>query len=87
MKAKPKRRYRKLPLIRIYRENDDGWQATDTLVGHKFSTLTKIEDLRGYTEERPYPNEHAARSCYLTNTHTGSPSGIIEPPVLRAGSV
>jgi HK97 family phage major capsid protein/HK97 family phage prohead protease len=33
-------------LIRLYREGEDGWDATDTLVGHKFSTLTKIDDLR-----------------------------------------
>lgn len=33
-------------LIRIYQEGDEGWQATETLVGHKFSTLTKIADLR-----------------------------------------
>src|SRR6056297_1265252 len=38
-------------LIRIFREveNEDGemeWQGTDTLVGHRFSTLRKIEDLR-----------------------------------------
>jgi hypothetical protein len=36
-------------LIRIYRqgETDDGeeWMATETIVGHKLSTLTKIEDL------------------------------------------
>jgi HK97 family phage prohead protease len=32
-------------LIRIYREGSDGLEATDTLVGHKFSTLTKISDL------------------------------------------
>jgi uncharacterized protein len=32
-------------LIRIYREGADGWNETETLVGHKFSTLTKIEDL------------------------------------------
>lgn len=32
-------------LIRIYQEKDDGYIATDTLVGHKFSTLTKINDL------------------------------------------
>jgi HK97 family phage prohead protease len=37
-------------LIRIYRqsENEDGqmeWQATETLVGHRFSTLTPIEPL------------------------------------------
>ena len=48
-------------LIRIYRENEEGWSPTSVRVGHKFSTLTKIDDLRGYVEGRPYPNEHAAR--------------------------
>ena len=33
-------------LIRIYSEGEDGWETTDTLVGHKFSTLTKIAALR-----------------------------------------
>ena len=32
-------------LIRLYRESDEGWEASDRLVGHKFSTLTKIEPL------------------------------------------
>jgi HK97 family phage portal protein len=32
-------------LIRVYRELAEGWSATDTLVGHKFSTLTKIDPL------------------------------------------
>lgn len=47
-------------LILLYREGEDGWSATDTLVAHKFSTLTKINDLRSM-QARPYPNEHAAR--------------------------
>jgi HK97 family phage prohead protease len=33
-------------LIRIYQEIDNEWQATSTLVGHKFSTLRKIDALR-----------------------------------------
>lgn len=33
-------------LIRIFREGGEGWAATQTLVGHRFSTLTKIEALR-----------------------------------------
>ena len=33
-------------LIRIYSEGEDGWEATERLVGHKFSTLTKIAALR-----------------------------------------
>ena len=63
-------------LIRIYRAKQDGWEETETLVGHKLSTLRKInplsspssndddEDNRSApssTEQRPYPNEHAAR--------------------------
>ena len=41
-------------LIRIYREEDNEYVATDTLVGHKFSTLTKINDLRN---KRALPEE------------------------------
>lgn len=44
-------------LIRIYRDGEE----TETLVGHRFSTLTKISEIRAYDDERPYPNEHAAR--------------------------
>tara|TARA_Y100000004_G_scaffold193365_1_gene255755 strand:- start:3527 stop:5701 length:2175 start_codon:yes stop_codon:yes gene_type:complete len=33
-------------LITVYRETDEGWEATDVQVGHRFSTLTKIEALR-----------------------------------------
>jgi HK97 family phage major capsid protein/HK97 family phage prohead protease len=33
-------------LIRIYSQGDNGWEATETLVGHRFSTLTKIPTLR-----------------------------------------
>ena len=36
-------------LIRIYSEGDEGWEATETMVGHKFSTLTKIDALRAMT--------------------------------------
>lgn len=38
-------------LIQIYEEYQDGWRETDTLVGHKFSTLTKIDPLPEPTEE------------------------------------
>ena len=33
-------------LIRVYSEGDEGWEPTDRLVGHRFSTLTKIPTLR-----------------------------------------
>ena len=33
-------------LIKLWRESDDEWNETDVVVGHRFSTLTKIDDLR-----------------------------------------
>lgn len=51
-------------LIRIYREseNDDGemeWDDTDVLVGHRFSTLTKIDSLVAErTQSEMQANEH-----------------------------
>jgi len=35
-------------LIRIWRQFADGWKATDTLVGHKMSTLTRIDALKAF---------------------------------------
>jgi hypothetical protein len=40
-------------LIRVYKEVEGGWEATDTVVGHKMSTLTYIDPL-------PEPKEEAA---------------------------
>lgn len=39
-------------LIRIYRQGEGGWEETEVLVGHKFSTLTKIEPLESRFESR-----------------------------------
>jgi HK97 family phage major capsid protein/HK97 family phage prohead protease len=36
-------------LITVYREGDEGWEVTDVQVGHRFSTLTKIANLRSLT--------------------------------------
>jgi uncharacterized protein len=38
-------------LIKIYEQDGNGWEETETLVGHKFSTLTKIDPLPENTEE------------------------------------
>ena len=38
-------------LIRIWESVTGGWRETDTLVGHKFSTLTKIQPLEEVEEE------------------------------------
>jgi hypothetical protein len=32
-------------LIRVYQKDGDGYKPTDTIVGHKVKTLTKIEAL------------------------------------------
>ena len=42
-------------LIQVYREGDDGWEATETKVGHRFSTLTKIEALRAMEVDSEAP--------------------------------
>jgi HK97 family phage prohead protease len=41
-------------LITLFRETDEGYEATDRKVAHKFSTLTKINDLR--TKEKRQVN-------------------------------
>lgn len=43
-------------LIRVWRESEEGWQASETLVGHKFSTLTKISGLRSIAVEQRQVN-------------------------------
>ena len=53
-------------LIVVYREVSDGWLETATKVGHKFSTLTKIDDLplseeRAINQEAPAYMRAAAR--------------------------
>lgn len=39
-------------LIAIHKQVEGGWEATDTVVGHKFSTLTLIDDLEAASENR-----------------------------------
>ena len=38
-------------LIEVYREGEEGFEASGVMVGHKFSTLTKTEE-RGYKKEK-----------------------------------
>ena len=47
-------------LIRVYREVESGWEPTDTLVGHKMSTLTYIDPL-------PEAKEEAANVIEITD--------------------
>jgi HK97 family phage prohead protease len=74
-------------LIRLYRKNAEGWQETDVLVGHKFSTLTKINDLR-YLETRevnlkpPSYMRAAARRGLQLHAEGKSGSGL-QPKTVR----
>ena len=43
-------------LIRVWREGEEGYEASETLVGHKFSTLTKIDSLRSIAVEQRQVN-------------------------------
>jgi hypothetical protein len=43
-------------LIRVWRESEEGWEASETLVGHRFSTLTKIDSLRSVDFEQRQVN-------------------------------
>ena len=71
-------------LIRIYREGEDGWNPTDVLVGHKFSTLNKIAELRA-TRELPdnyrpalaedVPEGRACGNCFFFNEDRLNPEG------------
>lgn len=38
-------------LIRIWREGADGWAETETLVGHRMNTLSRIEALKAMSKE------------------------------------
>lgn len=50
-------------LLRIFRKGPKGWAATETLVGHKMSTLRPIEDL---TKEAGYPIPKGVQSAAKT---------------------
>lgn len=44
-------------LIRVFRELEDGWSPTETVVGHRLSTLTKIDPLP-LAEDRDLPDAY-----------------------------
>ena len=55
-------------LIQIYRRVEGGWEDTDVFVGHKFSTLTKIQELQEPDDEPEDQddNEDETRQVDLT---------------------
>jgi len=69
-------------LIRIYREGDEGWAATDTIVGHRFSTLTKIDDLRSDVGERTQSENVGERTQFYENRQVN----LTPPAYMRASA-
>mgnify|MGYP000205561376 CR=1 FL=1 len=53
-------------LIRIWRERAEGWVATETLVGHKMSTLTRIEPLAKQETKREDDEDFPAEAFAYT---------------------
>ena len=74
-------------LIRVFQEDDEeGWQPTEVLVGHRFSTLTKIEDLRSESRDLPdayrpansedVPEGRACGNCIFYNEDRVNEEGL-----------
>ena len=61
-------------LIRIWRQSSNGWRATETLVGHKMSTLTSIQALSKESFTPPEGVQEAAQRAldWIADGHAGS---------------
>jgi HK97 family phage prohead protease len=74
-------------LIRLYRQDADGWNETDVLVGHKFSTLTKIADLRSLeireVNLKPPAYMRAAARRGLELNRQGKGGAGLQPKTIR----
>lgn len=62
-------------LIRVYKNTSDGWEETEVLVGHKVSTLRKIEDLKSDSNIHETKQEKAAPARYA-DIDFSIPSGV-----------
>jgi HK97 family phage prohead protease len=76
-------------LIVIYRKLEDGWRETDTKVGHKFSTLTLIDDLplsedRAINQEAPAYMRAAARRGLEFHAEGLSGDGVTDQTIREA---
>lgn len=64
-------------LIRVYRKGENGWERTDTVVGHKMSTLTRISSLDKSVDEEEMHKETVTNEVTANkNPRQGAPSGI-----------
>ena len=61
-------------LIRIWRETSEGWKETETLVGHKMSTLTSIDPLTKESFVPPEGVQEAGKRAlgWIAEDHAGS---------------
>ena len=76
-------------LITVFRESDDGFDATDVKVGHKFSTLTKINDLRSKENRQvnlapPAYMRAAARRGLQLNAEGLGGDGLVDRTIREA---
>jgi HK97 family phage prohead protease len=72
-------------LIRIYEQTQDGWRETPVLVVHRFTTLTKIDELRSEQRDLPdnyrpalaedVPEGRACGNCFFFNEERQNEEG------------
>ena len=79
-------------LITVFRESDDGFEATDVKVAHKFSTLTKINDLRSKENRQvnlapPAYMRAAARRGLQLNAEGLGGDGLVDRTIREARSM
>jgi HK97 family phage prohead protease len=74
-------------LIRVYRKGSEGWAPSDRLVGHKFSTLRKIEALKSVLDFEGQvvtvfedSNGDSLGAAETNNSLEETPSGIESTP-------
>ena len=72
-------------MIRIYEQTEDGWRETPVLVVHRFTTLTKIDELRSEQRDLPdnyrpalaedVPEGRACGNCFFFNEERQNEEG------------
>ena len=70
-------------LIRIWARSEDEWEETDKLVGHKCSTLRKIDSLKSAFD----PDGDNLDAAEINNSLEGTPSGIESSPAASIDAV
>jgi HK97 family phage prohead protease len=72
-------------LIRIYEQTEEGWRETPVIVVHRFTTLTKIDELRSEQRDLPdnyrpalaedVPEGRACGNCFFFNEERQNDEG------------